>query len=69
MDEFELGDQEYIELSNLLKVTGLSDSGGMAKVLITEGYVTVDGEVELRKRCKLRKGQVVAYDGQEIEIT
>lgn len=58
----------YIELIKLLKSTGLCDTGGMAKIVTSEGRVTVDGQVELRKRCKIRRGQVVAFDGQEVEV-
>jgi ribosome-associated protein len=59
---------EYIELIKLLKVTGLCNSGGMAKVVTSEGRVKVDGVVELRKRCKIRKGQTVELEGIFIEI-
>lgn len=59
---------DYIELVKLLKLTALCASGGMAKVVITEGLVRVDGEVELRKRCKLRRGQTVEYEGDVVEI-
>ena len=68
MIEFYLEDNEFIELNNLLKVTGLCESGGMAKILISEGRVKVDGNVELRKRCKIRKGQVVEFEGHEIIV-
>lgn len=61
-------ESEYIELSKLLKVTGLCDSGGMAKVAIVEGQVKVDGSVELRKGRKIRKGQVVELAGNRIEV-
>jgi len=68
MEEFYLEDNEFIELNNLLKVMGLCESGGMAKILISEGRVNVDGNVELRKRCKIRKGQVVEFEGQKIIV-
>ncbi len=68
MEEFELGDHEFIELNNLLKVTGLCASGGAAKALIAEGMVKVDGGVELRKRCKIRQGQRVEFEGHEIVV-
>jgi ribosome-associated protein len=58
----------YIELIKLLKVTGLCGSGGMAKVVTGEGRVKVDGIVELRKRCKIRKGQTVDFEGNIIEV-
>ncbi len=68
MKEFELLDKEFIELDNLLKVTQLCDSGGTAKRVISEGRVKVDGNVELRKRCKIRTGQIVEYEGHKIII-
>jgi len=66
MEEFTLGSNEFIELNSLLKVIGLCDSGGMAKTAIAEGRVKVDGNVELRKRCKIRKGQIVEFEGHKI---
>ena len=68
MIEFNLEGKPFIELDNLLKLTGLCDSGGMAKIAIAEGEVTVDGQVELRRRCKLRTGQVVGYNGRKITV-
>jgi ribosome-associated protein len=65
--KFKLED-EFIELIKLLKVTGLCGSGGMAKVVTSERRVKVDGVVELRKRCKIRKGQTVEFDGNIIEL-
>lgn len=68
MEEFELGENEFVELKNLLKLMQLCESGGMAMSVITEGRVTVDGNVELRKRCKIRKGQVVEFEGKKIVV-
>lgn len=59
---------EYIELCNLLKLCQLVQTGGHAKIVISEGEVIVDGEVETRKRCKIRKGQVVEFEGEQIEV-
>ena len=53
MQTFNLEGHEFIELHNLLKITGLVGSGGMAKNLIGDGQVTVDEQTELRKRCKI----------------
>jgi len=61
-------EDEYIELIKLLKVTGLCSSGGMAKVVTSEGRVKVNGSIELRKRCKIRKGQRVEFEGNIIEV-
>jgi len=60
-------DKEYIELYILLKLTNIAESGGVAKHIIAEGHVTVDGRVEKRKACKIRKGQVVSV-GDEASI-
>lgn len=68
MEEFQLEGREFIELNNLLKIKGLCESGGMAKAVIAEGLVRVDGNVELRKRCKIRAGQVVEFDGHTITV-
>jgi ribosome-associated protein len=61
-------DSEYIELFKLLKVLGLADSGGAAKAVVADGLVQVDGQVELRKACKLRVGQVVQYKDTRVTI-
>ncbi len=61
-------DGEYIELLKLLKITGLCSTGGMAKNVADEGRVTVDNRVEYRKRCKIRKGQIVAFEGNVVEV-
>ena len=68
MEIFHLEGKDYIELNNLLKITGLCESGGQAKQLISEGQVHVDGAVETRKRCKVRAGQSVEFAGQTIEV-
>lgn len=64
---FEL-DRDHVKLDNLLKLTGLCDSGGAGKHLVATGAVTVDGEQELRKTRKLRAGQVVHVGGIEIRV-
>jgi ribosome-associated protein len=68
MDEFKLAGQEFIELNNLLKIMGLVDSGGTAKTVIAEGRVKIDGTIELRRRCKIRTGQKVEFEGRTIVV-
>ena len=68
MIEFDLAGHDYIELHSLLKATGLCESGGIAKLLVADGLVKVDGEVELRKRCKIRTGQTVELNDQKIVV-
>lgn len=61
-------DREYVELHQLLKLTGLVDSGGAGKHLAASGAVRVDGTVELRKTCKIRAGQRVEAGGVVILV-
>ena len=59
---------DYIQLDQLLKATGLCDSGGSAHAAVAEGRVKVDGAVDTRKRAKLRHGQKVSFAGEVIEL-
>jgi ribosome-associated protein len=65
--EFQLSG-EFIALDALLKTTGIATSGGEAKAMVAAGKVHVDGELELRKRCKIRLGQVVNVGGSSIHV-
>ena len=68
MTEFQLKG-EFIALCDLLKTEGIANSGGQGKTFVAEGLVTVDGEIELRKTAKIRKGQVVECMGQTIKVS
>lgn len=59
---------DYIELNQLLKLTGLCDSGGAGKQLVASGAVSVDGITELRKTCKIRANSQVAVLGHVIQV-
>lgn len=61
-------ERDFIELNQLLKLAGVVDSGGAGKHLVAEGLVRVDGQVELRKTCKIRDGQIVAVGDVEIKV-
>jgi len=65
---FSLQGHEYIQLDNLLKITGISQSGGQARTLIASKQVKVDGEIELRKRRKLRINQHINVNDNNIII-
>jgi len=65
--EFEL-DRDYVELNQLLKLTGLCDSGGQGKQIVASGAVYVDGQQELRKTCKIHAGQIVRIEDVEILV-
>lgn len=68
MEHFELDGREFVELCDLLKLTGVRASGGAAKLAVAAGLVTVDDQVELRKRRKIRPGQVVVCEGRRIAV-
>jgi ribosome-associated protein len=60
---------EFVELNQLLKLSGVCDSGGAGKMLVAEGVVSVDGKVELRKTAKIRAGQVVTLGDVQIQVS
>lgn len=66
--EFKLNGNEFIPLNALLKMMNVAESGGHANMLITEGEVSVDGEVETAKRKKMRAGAVVVALGQTVTV-
>jgi ribosome-associated protein len=59
---------DYVELNQLLKLSGLCDSGGAGKMLVASGAVSVDGKKELRKTCKIRAGQIVAIGDVRVNV-
>jgi ribosome-associated protein len=60
---------EYIELFKLLKLLDIAESGGEAKLLVGEGMVRVNGDVETRKRRKLVRGDQVECRGAFLKLT
>lgn len=65
---FELN-AEFVEINQLLKLSGLVDSGGAGKNLVASGVVSVDGKKELRKTAKIRAGQTVSLGDVRISVT
>ena len=57
-----------IHLNQLLKLMGWCDTGADANEIITEGKVKVNGEVELRKRNKLKRGMVITYKDKRVML-
>ena len=55
---------EYIKLDSFLKAINEVGTGGEAKLLLAEGVVKVNGEVEMRRGRKLRPGDSVAVEGR-----
>lgn len=60
--------EQPIELCKLLKIANMVSGGGEAKIVISEGYVLVNGEVEFRKRKKINAGDVIEFNGETIAI-
>jgi ribosome-associated protein len=58
-----VGERE-INLTQVLKLSGLAENGGHAKALIADGLVRVNGQVELRKRRQMAVGDTVWVEGQ-----
>ncbi|MGB3107211.1 RNA-binding S4 domain-containing protein [Sphingobacterium siyangense] len=67
MQEFKI-EGEYIQLIQLLKALNWVEHGAMAQWVVSEGYVKYNGQVDYRKRLKLRPGDVIEFDGMEIKL-
>ncbi|CCY58494.1 s4 domain protein [Clostridium sp. CAG:632] len=69
MEEFHLRQEdEFIKLGQVLKATGLVDSGVVAKEVIQNGEVKVNGEVDTRRGRKLYDGDLVEFENQTVKI-
>ncbi|MEF9916925.1 MAG: RNA-binding S4 domain-containing protein [Lachnospiraceae bacterium] len=60
--------EEYIKLGQSLKAAGLVDSGIMAKLVIKDEKVKVNGIIETQRGKKLRVGDIVSFNGEEVKI-
>lgn len=61
--------ENYVELISLLKVLQIAQTGGHAKMIVEEGSIKVNSELEFRKRKKLVAGDVVEMGALQITIT
>lgn len=68
MKTYHLQGEEYIELIKLLKIMRVCESGGQAKLMVEDGLVYRNGEVEFRKRAKLRTGDVIEVMDETINV-
>ena len=59
---------DYIKLQDLLKFSGLCQTGGHAKLVIQDGEVKVNGDVCTMRGKKMRAGDIAEYDGERIEV-
>ncbi len=67
MLELKLRD-DYIKLGQALKASGLTSSGVDAKMVIQDGLVKVNGEIEYQRGKKLYEGDQVTFEGETIQI-
>jgi ribosome-associated protein len=59
---------DYIPMIQLLKATNLVSTGGEAQIVVDEGEVKYNGEVDYRKRLKVKQGDVVEFRGNKIKV-
>ncbi|MBR6402925.1 MAG: RNA-binding S4 domain-containing protein [Eubacterium sp.] len=60
--------EEFIKLGQALKKAGLVESGVEAKIVVQDGLVKVNGEIDTRRGKKLVAGDEVEYDGNSFKI-
>ena len=60
--------EETIRLGQLLKLSGLAESGAEARSLVQDGLVQVNGEVETRRGRQLHRGDLVVVDGERVRV-
>lgn len=69
MQEIQIREEdEFIKLGQLLKKAGMVSSGVEAKIVIQEGEVLVNGEVETRRGKKIYDGDEVTFDGETVRV-
>jgi ribosome-associated protein len=59
---------DYIPMIQLLKATNLVETGGEAQIVVADGEVWYNGEVDYRKRLKVKKGDLVEFRGTKIKV-
>lgn len=67
MIEFKV-EGDYIPMIQLLKATGLVETGGEAQIVVAEGEVKYNGAVDYRKRLKVKSGDMVEFRGTKIKV-
>ena len=67
-DAGEDAQQDTIDLQDFLKISGVVETGGEAKFRVQGGEVRLNGEIETRRRKKLRRGDIVEYAGEKLTV-
>ena len=60
--------KDFIKLDSLLKLVGIADTGGIAKLMIQDGEVSVNGEICTQRGKKIRAGDVIEVFDEKIQI-
>lgn len=60
--------KDFIKLDSLLKLAGIADTGGIAKLMIQDGEVSVNGEICTQRGKKIRAGDVIEVFDEKIQI-
>ncbi|MBQ4282487.1 MAG: RNA-binding S4 domain-containing protein [Lachnospira sp.] len=61
-------EDDFIKLGQAIKAAGLVESGVEAKIVIQDGLVKVNGNVETQRGKKLVGGEIISFDGEEVKI-
>jgi ribosome-associated protein len=61
-------EKDFIPMIQLLKALNWVEHGGMAQRMVEEGLVKYNGEVDFRKRLKVRKGDIVEFEGMKVQV-
>jgi len=69
-DEYPIVNVSYqpVELCKLLKIANMVSGGGEAKIVISEGYVYLNGEVEFQKRKKIYNDDIIEFNGEVFQV-
>lgn len=67
-DSQETSSSESIQLDQFLKIQGIAESGGHAKILVQSGQVIVNGHVETRRKRQLFQGDEVTFEGETLVV-
>lgn len=59
---------EYIKLDQFLKWVGAVDNGAMARGFIVDGFVKVNGNIEIQRGKKLRNGDIVEFENKKYQV-
>ena len=62
-------DTDFIRLDSLLKLSGIAQTGGHAKILVQSGEVCVNGEVCLMRGKKIRENDIVTCGDESVKVT